>query len=217
MTKVRVLIADDHEVVRLGLRAIALGDPSFEVCGEAGDGRAAVSEAIRLKPDVVVLDVSMPVLNGLEATRQILKALPRTEVLVLTVHDSENIVREALQAGARGFVLKNEASQHLLAALRTVSTHKPWFTASVSELVLAGYLRRDLRRTGTEPRTQLTQREREVLQLLAEGRSNKEVAAELQIGLKTVETHRANIMNKLGLHSVADLVRYAIRNGIVAA
>ena len=217
MTTVRFLIADDHEVVRLGLRSIALGNPSFEVCGEASDGRAAVAEALRLKPDVVVLDVSMPVLNGLEATRQIRKALPRTEVLILTVHDSEQIVHEALQAGARGYLLKSDASGHLLAALESVSAHKPYFTPSVSELVLAGYLNRDQRPASNEPRTQLTRREREVLQLLAEGRSNKEVAAGLQIGLKTVETHRANIMSKLGLHSVADLVRYAIRNGIVAA
>lgn len=217
MTKVRVLIADDHEVVRLGLRSIALGDPAFEVCGEASDGRTAVNEALRLKPDVVVLDVSMPVLNGLEAARQILKALPRTEVLVLTAHDSEKIVHEALQAGARGYVLKSDASQQLLAALHSVSAHKPWFTSSVSELVLAGYLHGDQRPADNEPRTQLTSREREVLQLLAEGRANKEVAAALKIGLKTVETHRANIMNKLALHSIADLVRYAIRNGIVAA
>lgn len=217
MTKVRLLLADDHEVVRMGLRSIALGHPSFEVCGEASDGRTAVSEALRLKPDVVVLDVTLPVLNGLEATRQILKALPRTEVLVLTVLDSENIVHQALQAGARGYVLKSDASEHLLAALGNVSAHKPYFTSSVSELVLAGYLRHDQRPASNEARTLLTQREREVLQLLAEGRANKDVAAELKIGLKTVETHRANIMNKLALHSVADLVRYAIRNGIVAA
>ena len=217
MTKVRLLLADDHEVVRMGLRSIALGHPSFEVCGEASDGRTAVSEALRLKPDVVVLDVTLPVLNGLEATRQILKALPRTEVLVLTVLDSENIVHQALQAGARGYVLKSDASEHLLAALGNVSAHKPYFTSSVSELVLAGYLRHDQRPASNEARTHLTQREREVLQLLAEGRGNKNVAAELKIGLKTVETHRANIMNKLALHSVADLVRYAIRNGIVAA
>lgn len=217
MTRVRVLIADDHEVVRLGLRAIALEDPAFEVCGEASDGRTAVAEALRLKPDVVVLDVAMPALNGLEATRQILEALPRTEVLVLTAHDSESIVHQALRAGARGYVLKSDASAQLLAALGSVSAHKPWFTSSVSELVLAGYLHGDQRPANSEPRTQLTRREREVLQLLAEGRSNKEVAAELKIGIKTVETHRANIMNKLALHSVADLVRYAIRNGIVAA
>jgi DNA-binding NarL/FixJ family response regulator len=216
---VRILIADDHEVVRKGLRSLLEGEGSLEVVGEASNGREAVEKTVALKPDVVVLDIGMPELNGLEATRQIVKAAPRTEVLILTVFETEEVIREVLRAGARGYVLKSDAGRLLLSAIEAVSQHKPFFTSRVSELVLAGFLSGDQVRPDNEhpPGAPLTPREREVLQLLAEGKTNKEVAAALGIGLKTVETHRMNLMAKLGLHSVVDLVRYAIRNGIVAA
>jgi DNA-binding NarL/FixJ family response regulator len=219
MSRTRILIADDHEVVRKGLRSLLESEPDLEVVGEACNGREAVEKATAARPDVVVLDIGMPELNGLEATRRIVKASPRTEVLILTVYETEEVIREVLRAGARGYVLKSDAGRLLLSAVSAVSAHRPFFTSRVSELVLAGFLSGDgLRPTEeTPPGTPLTPREREVLQLLAEGKTNKEVAAALGIGLKTVETHRMNLMAKLGLHSVVDLVRYAIRNGIVAA
>ena len=218
MNHTRVLIADDHEVVRKGLRSLLESEAGVEVVGEASNGREAFEKAVAEKPDVVVLDIGMPELNGLEATRRIVKAAPRTEVLILTVYESEEVIREVLRAGARGYVLKSDAGRLLLTALEAVSAHKPFFTSRVSELVLAGFLSGEVRPSDdTPPGTPLTPREREVLQLLAEGKTNKEVAAALGIGLKTVETHRMNLMAKLGLHSVVDLVRYAIRNGIVAA
>jgi DNA-binding NarL/FixJ family response regulator len=214
LSRARVLIADDHEVVRKGLRSLLEVDGGLEVVGEAADGREAVEKALAEKPDVVVLDIGMPEMNGLEATRRIVKEQPRTEVLILTVYESEELIREVLRAGARGYVLKTDAGRLLLTAVESVSAHKPFFTSSVSELVLAGFLSGEGRNELPEP---LTPREREVLQLLAQGFSNKEVAAALGIGLKTVETHRMNLMAKLDLHSVVDLVRYAIRNGIIAA
>jgi DNA-binding NarL/FixJ family response regulator len=219
MNRTKILIADDHEVVRKGLRSLLEHEPALEVVGEACNGREAVEKASTNHPDVVVLDIGMPELNGLEATRRIVKAAPRTEVLILTVYDSEEVIREVLRAGARGYVLKSDAGRLLLTAVEAVAAHKPFFTSRVSELVLAGFLSGDLPRPEEElpPGAPLTPREREVLQLLAEGKSNKDVAAALGIGLKTVETHRMNLMAKLGLHSVVDLVRYAIRNGIVAA
>ena len=218
MTLVRILIADDHEVVRKGLRSLLESEVGLEVVAEASNGREAVEKALAAKPDVVVLDIGMPELNGLEATRRIVKQLSRTEVLILTVYESEEVIREVLRAGARGYVLKSDAGRLLLSAVESVAAHKPFFTSRVSELVLAGFLSGEVRNESAEETGQpLTPREREVLQLLAEGRTNKEVAATLGIGLKTVETHRMNLMAKLGLHSVVDLVRYAIRNGIVAA
>ncbi len=219
MHRTRILIADDHEVVRKGLRALLESEPGLEVVGEASNGREAVERAVASKADVVVLDVGMPELNGLEATRRIVKASPRTEVLILTVYETEEVIRQVLRAGARGYVLKSDAGRLLLSAVEAVAAHKPFFTSRVSELVLAGFLSgENVNPTEETPAgAPLTPREREVLQLLAEGKTNKEVAAALGIGLKTVETHRMNLMAKLGLHSVVDLVRYAIRNGIVAA
>jgi DNA-binding NarL/FixJ family response regulator len=218
MSRTRILIADDHEVVRKGLRSLLEPEPGLEVVGEASNGREAVERTVAEKPDVVVLDIGMPELNGLEATRQIVKVSPRTEVLILTVFETEEVIREVLRAGARGYVLKSDAGRLLLTAVEAVSAHKPFFTSRVSELVLAGFLSGELRPSEETPAgAPLTPREREVLQLLAEGKTNKEVAAVLGIGLKTVETHRMNLMAKLGLHSVVDLVRWAIRNGIVAA
>jgi DNA-binding NarL/FixJ family response regulator len=218
MLRLRILVADDHEVVRRGLRALLETRPGWEICGEATTGREAVAKALELKPDLVVLDITMPELNGLEATRQILKALPRTEVLVLTIHESEQVVHEVLDAGARGYVLKSDAGRDLVAAVQALSQHKPFFTPTVTEMVLGAYRKPGLPRE--EPGatlSPLSPREREIIQLLAEGKSNKEVATMLNVSVKTVETHRANIMLKLNLHSIADLIHYAIRNKIVAA
>jgi DNA-binding NarL/FixJ family response regulator len=211
----RILIADDHQIIREGLRKVLEEQPGWKVCGETATGRETVAKAIELQPDVIVLDFAMPELNGLEVTRQIRAALPHTEVLILTMHESEQLAREALAAGARGFVLKSDAGTAVVAAVEQLSRHLPFFTAKVSQMVLHGYLHR------AEPAEEhaggnlLTAREREVIQLVAEGRSSKEVADTLGIRVKTAETHRANIMRKLGLHSVSELVHYAIRNQIV--
>jgi len=215
VSTVRILIADDHDVVRRGLRALLENQPGWVVVDEAVNGREAVKKVEHWKPDVVVLDISMPELNGLEATRQILKAAPGTEVVILTVHESEQVVREVLQAGARGYVLKSDAGRDLVAAVKALSQHKPFFTAKVAEMVLAGYLGQGASAVEeAAPRLPLSSREREVTQLLAEGKSNKEIAKVLHLSVKTVETHRAKIMHKLGLHSIGDLIRYAIRHNI---
>lgn len=212
----RILVADDHEVVRRGLCALLRNQPEWEVCGEAGDGREAVEKVLTLKPEVVILDIGMPNLNGLEATRQILKTNPRIKVLVLTLHDSDQVVQEVLNAGARGFLLKTDAARDLVAAVEALRRGKTYFTPKVAAMVLDGYLRRE---NGTAPerpaRRRLTPREREVVQLLAEGKSSKEVAVVLGLSVKTAETHRSNIMRKLELHSVSDLVLYAVRNNII--
>jgi DNA-binding NarL/FixJ family response regulator len=212
----RILVADDHEVVRRGLCALLRNQPEWEVCGEACDGREAVEKVLSLRPEVVIIDIGMPNLNGLEATRQILKANPRIKVLVLTLHDSDQVVQEVLNAGARGFLLKTDAARDLVAAVEAVRRGKTYFTPKVAAMVLDGYLRRE-NGTATAPpvRSRLTPREREVVQLLAEGKSSKEVAVALGLSLKTAETHRSNIMRKLELHSVSDLVLYAVRNNIV--
>lgn len=213
----RILIADDHELVRRGLRSVIAGHSEFEVIGEALTGREAVEFVRKLKPEIVVMDIGMPELNGLEATRQILKDYPSVEVLILTMHESEQLIREVLDTGARGYVLKSDAGRDLLAALESLRRHKPYFTTKVSEMVLTGYLRGGPRPEEPDgaPRLRLTPREREIVQLLAEGKSNKEVATALNISVKTAETHRARIMAKLGLRSIGDLVRYAVRNRIV--
>jgi DNA-binding NarL/FixJ family response regulator len=214
---IRILLADDHEVVRRGLVSLLATRPEWEVCGEAQNGREAVTMAANLKPHVAILDLSMPELNGLEATRQIRREVPETEVLVFTMHESEQFVRDLLAAGARGYVLKSDVTTHLLTAIETVARHKPFFTSDVAERVLEGFLR-----LGETPSADgsvpglLTAREREIVQLLAEARSNKEVATTLGISVKTVETHRASIMRKLGITSIVDLVHYAIRNHLVA-
>ena len=211
---VRILVADDHEIVRRGLRALLDGQPNWEVVGEAVSGREAVEKAKQLMPDVAVIDVGMPELNGLEATRQILKALPQTEVLILTMHESEQIVREVLEVGARGFLLKSDAARDLVSAIQALQRRTTFFTSSVAEMVLNGFL--DRKGEAQRPtRDRLTPREREVVQLLAEGKSSKEVAVVLNLSVKTAETHRTNVMRKLDLHSVADLVRYAVRNNLV--
>jgi DNA-binding NarL/FixJ family response regulator len=213
---VRILVADDHEVVRRGMRVLLGSHPDWEVVGEAANGREAVELAIALAPDVVVLDVTMPELNGLEATRRIRAAVPRAEVLVLTVHESEQVVREVLDAGARAYVLKSDAGHDLVAAVEALCQHRPFFTSTVATMVLEGYLDRPAPTSASVPSgRRLTSRESEVVQLLAEGRSNKEVAETLGISVKTAEAHRSNVMRKLDVHSIGELVRYAVRNKMV--
>jgi DNA-binding NarL/FixJ family response regulator len=209
----RILVVDDHAVVRRGVRSLLESHEGWEVCGEATTGRDAVAQSLKLRPDVVVMDMSLPELNGLDATRQILKAAPNTEVLVLTMHQSEELARDVLQAGARGYVLKADADENLIAAVDSLRQHKPFLTSAVTEFVLEDYVRR-VDADDLAPAA-VTAREREVIQLVAEGRSNKEAASELGISVKTIEAHRANIMRKLHLRAVSDLVRYAIRNNIV--
>ena len=215
MNAYRILIADDHEVVRRGIRSLLDSHPGWEICGEARDGREAVDLSRELKPDLVLLDIGMPNLNGLDAARQILATKPLTRVLVLTIHDSDQIVRDVLAAGARGFLLKSDAGRDLLTAVEAMQRHRTFFTSQVAEIVLDGYL--DTRHAAPQapPRKRLTPREREVVQLLAEGKTSKEVAVALDLSVKTAETHRTNIMRKLDLHSVADLTLYAVRNGII--
>jgi DNA-binding NarL/FixJ family response regulator len=213
----RIFLADDHEVVRLGLRTLLEGGTGWKVVGEASNGRDAVEKIKEIKPDVVVMDLSMPQLNGLEATRQILRDAPRTAVMILSVNESEDIVHEVLSAGARGFMLKSDAGKDLLVAVEGLHQGRPFFSARVADYVLQHYHRRGggAAESGPTPSSTLTAREREVLQLLVEGQSNKEVASSLGIGVKTAEAHRANLMKKLGVHSMSELVRYAIRNKIV--
>ncbi|MGH9322907.1 MAG: response regulator [Vicinamibacteria bacterium] len=214
MPPTTIVICDDHEIVRQGLRTLLQSRQDFEIVGEASNGREAVKMVESLSPDVVVMDITMPELNGLEAARQVAKTAPRTEVLVLTMHESEELIREMLEAGARGYVLKSDTARQLIPAIDTLRRHKPFFTPKASEVVLDGYLGEESRLRG-EPRRRLTPREREIVQLLAEGKSNKEVASSLHISVKTAETHRTNIMRKLDLHSVSELVRFAVRNHII--
>ena len=218
MSALRIVVVDDHSVVRRGVRALLESQPGWEVLAEATTGREAVEIVRQLRPDVVIMDLSLPELNGLEATRQILKESPHTEVLVLTMHHSEELVRNVLQAGARGYVLKSDADASLISAVDSLRRHKPFLTAKVTEFVLDDYLQRvDEQDAATLPHTSLTPREREIIQLLAEGKSNKEAAAVLGVSVKTIEAHRANLMRKLRLRSLSELVRYAVRNNIVQA
>ena len=216
MSTVRILIADDHELIRRGLRALLEAQKGWEVCAEAADGRQAVEQARQTKPDVVVMDISMPELNGLEATRQIHKLISSAEILILTMHDSEQIVREVLEAGAHGYILKSDAGRDMVAGVESLCRHKPFFTSHVARMVLNGFLKTDKKNKEGESDI-LSPRERELVQFIAEGKSNKEMADLLKISIKTVETHRTNLMRKLDLHTISDLVRYAVRNKIVDA
>jgi DNA-binding NarL/FixJ family response regulator len=215
--KLRILIADDHEVVRRGLITLLQTHEGWEICGEAKDGREAVNMARELRPDVVVLDVGMPNLNGLAATRQLVQLEPQPKVIVLTITDSDEVIRESLQAGARGFVLKSDAARDLVTAVEALQRGRMFFTPRVNEMVLAGFLDQGVQTApGEAPRLpKLTPREHEVVQLLAEGKSSKEVASLLNLSTKTAETHRSNIMRKLGFHSIRDIVVYAIKNNII--
>lgn len=215
--RLRILIADDHEVVRRGLSSLLQSHEGWEICGEAKDGREAVEMAKQLKPDIVVLDIGMPNLNGLSATRQLSQQNPQQKIIVLTITDSDQVIREALDAGARGFVLKSDAARDLVSAVEALQNNRMFFTPRVNDMVLAEFLEKGHNPSpGEVPKVpKLTPREREVIQLLAEGKSSKEVACILNLSTKTAETHRSNIMRKLGFHSIRDLIVYAVNNNII--
>ncbi|HWX81870.1 MAG TPA: response regulator transcription factor [Steroidobacteraceae bacterium] len=216
MSNIRILIADDHELIRRGLVSALSDRPEWSVVAEAADGRQASDLAARLTPEIAVLDLTMPELNGLDATRLIRASSPKTRILIVTAHESEQLIRDVLDAGAMGYVLKSDAGRVLVQAIEALLDERPFFTSKVARVVLEGYLR-----SGEDSVPQaapgLSPRERHIVQLLAEGNNNKEVARALQLSVKTVETHRSNIMRKMEFGSLADLVRYAIRNKIVDA
>jgi DNA-binding NarL/FixJ family response regulator len=217
MAELRIVIADDHEVMRHGLRSVLEAHAGWKIVGEAANGRQAVEMARALKPDIIVMDISMPEMNGLDATREILTDAPASEILILTLHDSEQLAEDVLKAGARGYVLKSDAATDLVRAVDCLRVHAPFFTSRVASLVLERFRGSGPGETSApDALLKLTARERQVVQLLAEGKSNKEVGGALGISVKTAETHRANVMHKLGLRSVPDLVRYALRNGIAS-
>ena len=206
----RILIADDHAIVRFGLRGILEAQPNWEVVAEAADGSEAVAKAIETAPDVAIVDYSLPLLSGIEVTKRIRKRLPGTEVLVFTMHDSERLIQEFLQAGARGYLLKSDAGRDVVEAVQALTTHRPYFTSKISEALLQKFAALSDREGSS-----LTARERQVVQLIAEGHSHMEIGKLLNITLRTVETHRAGIMRKLNISSSAALVRYAVRNKLV--
>lgn len=216
MPKLRLLLGDDHTLVRQGLRKILEEKPEWEVVAEAGDGREAVKQAVALRPDVAILDIGMPQLNGIEATRQIVKRSPDTRVLILSMHSADAYVARALQAGAKGYLLKDSAGKDLIRAVATVATNKSFFSPAIAKLMLDDYVRRVAETTVVDKYDTLSEREREVFQLVAEGRSNKEVAELLAISLATVETHRSRILEKLDVHNTAELVLYAVRRGVIS-
>jgi DNA-binding NarL/FixJ family response regulator len=215
---VRILLADDHDVVRRGLKALLQESRGWEICGEAVSGREAVDLAREMQPDVAIIDLMMPDLNGLETTRQIRRVSERSQVLIITMHHNESIIHDVLEAGARGYLLKTDAERHIVTAVETLLRRQPYFSAQDSETVLEGFLRsgRQASADGAAvPR--LTPREREVIQLLAEGHRNKKIAQMLGISIKTVETHRTTLMRKTGVKSIVELVRYAVRNHLTEA
>jgi DNA-binding NarL/FixJ family response regulator len=215
MNAIRMLLAEDHTIVRKGLRSLLDGAGGIQVVGEAADGREAVDKVRHLLPDVVVMDIAMPGLNGLEATRQIRKQFPKVKVLILTMHADEEHILQILQAGASGYVVKQDAPEELVSAVQTVDRGDLFLSPSISRTVIQEYIRRAEAMAGRVSYEPLTPREREVLQLIAEGRPPREIAEILRISVKTVETHRAHLMRKLDARSTADLTRYAIRKGII--
>lgn len=210
----RLLFADDHEVVRRGLESLVGDRPGWTVVGQASDGRQAVQLSAKLKPDIVILDFAMPVLNGIETTRQILADNPETRILILSMHESEQIVREVLEAGAQGYLLKSDAGRDLVRAIEALLDNKTYFTSSVARMLLEGFLSAS-KEEAPSSGGRLSPREREIVQMLAEGRSNKEIASDLGISVNTVETHRAKVMQKMGFRSITELVRYAVRNKMI--
>lgn len=217
MKNLRILVADDHDLMRRGLKVLLDAREGWSVCAEAGTGREAVTMAETLRPDIAILDISMPELNGVEAARRILKVSPNTEVLILSMHYSDQLIREILEAGVRGYIVKSDSDRDLVIAVEALSNHKPFFTPRATELILSNFNQKG-GSLGAPPERigeRLTSREREIVQLLSEGKSSKEVASTLNISVKTAETHRANVMRKLDIHSVSELVRYAVRNQII--
>jgi two-component system response regulator NreC len=210
MKKIRILLADDHAMVRQGFRMILAAQPDMEIVGEAGNGRETVELAEKLHPDVVVMDVAMPELNGIEATRRLAVSAPRTRVLALSMYKDSVYVREILRAGARGYLLKDAIDRDLLSAVRSVASGEGYLSPAVSDAVLSDY-----RRHVSDPLDLLSSREREILQMIAEGKTNKEIATALKLSVYTVDSHRGRIMDKLNLHSVGELVRFALRNGLI--
>jgi two-component system response regulator NreC len=217
MRRLRILVADDHEVMRTGVRALIEQEPGWQVCGTATNGQEAVEVAGKLKPDVVVLDMTMPELDGLEALREIKRALPNTEVVIFSAYHSEEVIEQLFDAGAKSYIQKSDASRHLVAAIKSLAEHKPFFTSEISQILFAKFLSGSAGKKQNGPEHAVTSRERDVVRLLAGGNSNKEVANCLGISIRTAETHRATLMRKLGLESLAALVRYAIRNHIIDA
>ena len=215
MNKIRVLLAEDHTIVRKGLRSLLDGEAGIEVIGEAEDGREAVEKVQQLLPDVVLMDIAMPGLNGLEATRQIKKRFPEVQVLILTMHANEEYIFQILRAGASGYVVKQAAPTELISAIRAAYRGDSFLSPSISRTVIQEYIRQAEAMAEKDSYDQLTTREREVLQLIAEGHSNREIAELLHISVKTVETHRANLMDKLDIHSTAELTQYAMRKGVI--
>jgi DNA-binding NarL/FixJ family response regulator len=216
MCAVRLLVVDDHEVVRRGLRALLQEQPGWQVIAEACDGREAVARSAEFKPQVAIMDIMMPLLNGLDAIKQMTRVSPRTKVLILTLHEEDSVIRKALAVGARGYICKADASRDLVAAVNALLSNKTFFTQKAAQMVLDGYLGK-APKSGQPSELQITERQREIVQLLAEGKSSKEVANVLDLSVKTVETHRNNILRKLNCHSVSELVRYAIRNHLIEA
>jgi DNA-binding NarL/FixJ family response regulator len=216
MNTVRILIADDHDIIRVGLKQLLASRPGWEICGEAKNGRDAIALAEELKPAIVILDISMPDLNGIEAARRIHKLLPQTGILILSLHFSDQLVRDIVEAGARAYIMKSDTDRDLVNAVEALAHHRTFFTPRAAEMLLSDFSRQN---STAEPqaiaKNRLTSREREIVQLLAEGKSSKEVAVVLGISVKTAETHRANIMRKLELHSVSEVVRYAVKNQII--
>jgi len=212
--ELKILVADDHELMRRGVRSLLEAEAGWRVIGEASNGQELLKKAQELKPDIVVLDVGMPLLNGLEASRRLRKILPEVKILILSMHDSEQMARAVLDAGARGYVTKADTSRDLVLAVEALCRNKTFFTSRVDQLVLQAFLQEDSAKKPVST-DRLTSRQREIVQLLAEGKTSKEVATLLTVSVKTVETHRANIMRRLGCHSISDLVVYAIRNDII--
>src|ERR1041385_5972379 len=215
MRQLRILVADDHEVMRDGVRELIEHEPGWTVCGTATNGREAVESAKKLKPEVVVLDMTMPELDGLEALRQIKRALPDAEIVIFSAHHSEEVIEQLYDAGAKSYIQKSDAGRNLVAAIKSLAEHKPYFTRDISDVLFAKFISLHGGRKQNGQEHTLTHRERDVIRLLAEGASNKEIATSLGISIRTAETHRATLLRKLGLDSLAALVRYAIRNNII--